>query len=65
MGWFGERFVTVQFEKVDLKPRFYFSNAAGEGRAGGSSAKVEFMTTDYLTKRMKRRGLRTEPWGTP
>lgn len=34
MGWFDERFVTVHFEKVDLKPRFYFSNAAGEGRAG-------------------------------
>lgn len=59
-GWFGGRFVTVQFEKVDLKKRFYFCNAAGEGRAGGSSVKVEFMTTELFDQEDEEEG--AENW---
>lgn len=40
MGWFGERFVTVQFEKVDLKPRFFFSNAAAHRRKWSSWRRI-------------------------
>lgn len=63
--------------KLKLKPGFYFHDAVSQGRSSGS---VDFLggdgELDVVCKavelkskgpkvRMKRRGQRTEPWGTP